>query len=94
MRPSRFPGAATLYRELRSITAVFARFGLADYRRATTTITSALPTEEEAALLRQSRRTPVLMVTSVDVDAACRAVSFSRVRFAGERVQFVVESGG
>ena len=32
----RFPGVAALYRELRSVTALFERFGLADYRRHST----------------------------------------------------------
>ena len=87
---SRFPDVADLYRQLRSLTAVLERFGLGDYRRASTRITAAMPTEEEAAQLRQSRREPVLAVESVDVDADGQPISFSRVRFAGERVQLSV----
>ncbi len=89
----RFPGLAALYCELRSITAVLERFGLGDYRRASTRITAAMPTEEEASLLRQARRDPVLAVESIDTDPEGRPVSFSRVRFAGERVQLVVGQG-
>ena len=87
---TRFPDVPGLYRELRSLTLVLQLFGLGDYRRATTRITAAMPTEEEAAQLRQSRREPVLAVESLDVDADGRPISFSRVRFAGERVQLVV----
>ena len=87
---ARFPGLADLYREVRSITAVLERFGLGDYRRATTRITAAMPTDEEAAHLRQTRREPVLAVESVDTDAAGQPISFARVRFAGERVQLQV----
>ena len=86
----RFPGLVALYRELQSMTAVLERFGLGDYRRATTRITAAMPTDEEAALLRQARREPVLAVESIDCDPVGRPISFSRVRFAGERVQLVV----
>lgn len=90
---ARFPGLAALFRDLRSVTAVLERFGLSDYRRRSTRITAVLPDEEEAALLRQSRRAPVLAAESVDEDAEGRPVSFSRARFAGERVQMVVGVG-
>ena len=91
---ARFPNMATLYRELRSTTAVLERFGVADYLRRSTRITAALPTEREASLLRQPRREPILAVESIDVDTAGQPISFSRVRFAGERVQFLVEPTG
>ena len=87
---TRFPGLAALYGDLRSVTAVLARYGVADYLRRSTRVVAAMPSEPEAALLRQSRRTPVLAVESVDQDTAGQAISFSRVRFAGERVQVVV----
>ena len=87
---ARFPGFAAVYREKRSMTAVFEQFGVDDYRRHSTRIVAGLPTEREAALLRQSRRAPVLAVESVDVDRSGQAISFSRVRFAGERVQLTV----
>ncbi len=86
----RFPGLATRYEELRSVTAVLAQFGLLDYRRAATRITAAMPSEEEAAHLRQARREPVLAVESIDIDGDGRPISFGRVKFAGERVQLVV----
>jgi GntR family phosphonate transport system transcriptional regulator len=87
---ARFPGLAALYRDLRSVTAVLERFGVSDYLRQSTRITTALPTEQEASLLRQAKRTPILVVESVDVDTANCPISVSRVRFAGERVQFLV----
>ncbi len=87
---ARFPGAAALFSELLSITAVLERFGAGDYTRRSTRIVAGLPTEQEASLLRQARREPVLLVESLDVDRDGRPVSFSRVRFAGERVQLVV----
>ena len=87
---ARFPGLAAAYRELRSITAVLARFGLSDYLRRSTWIVAALPSEREASLLRQPKRDPILAVDSVDVDTAGLPISFSRVRFAGDRVQLAV----
>ncbi len=88
---ARFPGLAGLYAERRSVTAVLAAFGVVDYLRRSTRVLAALPTEREASLLRQSRRVPVLSVDSVDVDTADVPISFSRVRFAAERVQLVVD---
>ena len=88
---ARFSGLADLYRELKSVTAVLKHFGFPDYRRAMTSITAVLPTAQEATQLRQSRREPVLAVESVDVDSDGLPLSFSQVRFAGQRVQLVVE---
>ena len=79
-----------MYRELRSVTAAMERFGVSDYLRRSTRITTALPAEHEASLLRQPKRSPILVVESVDVDTANRPISVSRVLFAGERVQLVV----
>lgn len=87
---ARFPGLAAAYAERRSVTAVLAAYGVPDYLRRSTRVLAVLPTQREATLLRQSRRAPVLSVESVDTDAAGVPISFSRVRFAGERVQFVV----
>ncbi len=87
---ARFPCLAALYRDLRSVTAVLERFGVSDYLRRSTRITTALPTEHEASLLRQPRRAPILTVESTDVDTEDRPISVSRTRFAGERVQLLV----
>ena len=86
----RFPDLAELYRSLGSLTAVMLHFGVGDYRRTVTRITAILPSEEEAAQLRQARGEPVLAVESVDADPSGTPVSFNRVRFAGQRVQLVV----
>jgi GntR family transcriptional regulator, phosphonate transport system regulatory protein len=90
LEAARFPGLPGIYAVTRSLTAALARFGVDDYRRTTTAITAALPTDEEASLLRQPRRSPVLAVESLDVDAAGRPLSVGRVRFAGERVQLMI----
>ena len=88
---SRFPDLSEIYREVKSITATLERYGLGDYRRRSTSVTAGLPSEEDAALLQQTRRDPVLVVESVDEDSAGVAVSFSRVRFAADRVQILVK---
>ena len=86
----RFPGIAALYQELRSMTSVMAKFGLHDYKRASTKITATLPKNEEAMQLRQNSRDPVLAVESIDVDTEGTPISFSRTCFAGDRVQLIV----
>ena len=88
---ARLPGLAELYREHLSLTSVLRQFGISDYQRHTTRVIATMPTDEQAKLLRQSVRDPVLEVESVDVDAAGTPISFSQVRFAGGRVQLVVD---
>jgi GntR family phosphonate transport system transcriptional regulator len=85
----RFPGFLDAYREHMSVTRAFRRYGIDDYRRKTTRIVAALPSEDDARYLRQPRSTPVLAVDSIDVDLEGRPITLHENRFAGDRVQFV-----
>ncbi len=89
---SRFPDLIAVYQETRSITKAFARHGLEDYWRKVTRVTARMPTDEEAAQLRQARTRPVLTVESVNVDGAGKAVQFSRTRFAADRTQLIFQT--
>jgi len=67
-----------------------ARYGIDDYKRKVTRIVAALPSEDDAQHLQQSRHTPVLALETIDVDLSGRPIALHENRFAGERVQFVL----
>jgi GntR family transcriptional regulator, phosphonate transport system regulatory protein len=90
----RFPGFLDAYREDMSATHVLKRFGVDDYKRKVSRILAALPSEDDAAHLRQPRHTPVLAVESIDVDLKGVPITLHENSFAGDRVQFVVADDG
>ena len=72
---------------------MLAHFGIRDYRRASTRITAGIVDATDAARLDLALGRPILVVDSTDVDGGGRPLMTKRVRFAAERVQFVVENG-
>jgi GntR family transcriptional regulator, phosphonate transport system regulatory protein len=89
----RFPGFGALYREMMSITATLAHFGVKDYTRGITRVIARNPSPDDVRHMRQSAMTPVLAVESIDVDTENHPIVYHETRFAGERVQFVVKRG-
>ena len=87
----RFPGLAYHYERVLSITKALETYGIDDYTRRSTKVMTAIPSLEDAQLLKQRKNTPVLLVESVDVDTGGLAISYRVVRFAGERVQLTLE---
>jgi GntR family phosphonate transport system transcriptional regulator len=73
------------------VTAVLKRFGIDDYFRKHNRITTQMPADEVARLLRQPRTRPVLVVESVDVDPAGVPIKFGETLFCGDRVQLVFD---
>ena len=88
----RFPDAGHVFAGARSMTKLLAHFGIRDYRRASTRITAGIVDATDAARLDLALGRPILVVDSTDVDAEGRPLITKRVRFAAERVQFLVES--
>ena len=88
----RFNGLAEAFKAEGSITAALRKFGVNDYTRKVTRVTSRMPEEEEARLLAQPRNRPVLITESVNVDEAGTPIEYGLARFAADRVQFVFES--
>jgi GntR family transcriptional regulator, phosphonate transport system regulatory protein len=86
----RFAGLADRLREVASISAVLASYGVADYRRATTRVLARLPSAEEALRLKQPQNEPVLVTEAVDVDPDDRPIRYGATCFAGARVQLTV----
>lgn len=74
-----------------SITQAFASFGVEDYTRRESRISARLPRAEVALLLAQSPASPVLQVTSVNVDAQGQPVEYARTWFAGDLVTLTID---
>lgn len=74
-----------------SITAGLKACGIEDYRRQETRVICALPTVEEATLLRQPANQPVLYTESLNVDEADRPLEVTKACYAGHRVQLVFD---
>ena len=73
-----------------SITAALAEHGVADYMRQESRISARMPTAEVAQMLGQPANRPVLLVTSVNVDAQGLPIEYARTWFAGDRVTLTV----
>lgn len=86
-----FPGMVRIYRESGSVTQTLRHFGIHDYSRKRTRITSRMPTAGEARELRQPRSRPVLITESVNVDTNGNPIEFGVCLFASDWVQILVE---
>ncbi|QPB24476.1 phosphonate metabolism transcriptional regulator PhnF [Rhizobium sp. 007] len=87
----RFPGFAQLKLEQGS-SLHLKTYGIHDYTRLHTAITTRPPTHYEARVLQQPRSRWVLCTQKVDVDETGRPICYSESVWAGDRVQFIVES--
>ncbi len=89
---SRFPGLDEHFRRTGSVTQALREYGVTDYRRKTTHISSRMPSAREARILHQPRNRPLLITEGVNVDPRDWPIEFCKTRFASERVQFVIET--
>lgn len=89
---ARFPGLVEIFAETRSVTASFARFGIADYTRRRTRVSARLPDAREQHLLEIARTRPVMATEAVNVDAEGRVIEYGLSSFASDRIQLVFES--
>jgi len=87
----RFAGIEELLRVHPSPTAALKSFGVMDYRRKTTRISSRMPVNWEADLLGITRSRPLLETTKIDVDMDERPVVWGVSSFPADRVNFIVE---
>ena len=89
---SRFEGFAEIFKETGSISHSLAHYGLEDYQRRRSKVTSRLPSAEEAQNLRLAKTTPLLVVEAINVDRDGRPIEFGRTCFASDRVQLIFET--
>lgn len=89
---ARFPDIAERRKTNASITQIYKTYGIADYRRHSTTVFTRLANEHETSLLMMRPGQSVLIVQKIDVDLDGRPIGFSEAAWAGDRVQFTFEN--
>ena len=88
----RFPQIVEAIEATQSVSGALTHLGVPDFVRRTTRITCRMPDRQEAELLQQHRNRPILVTEGINVDPDGAPVEYGRARFAGDRVQLVVES--
>jgi GntR family phosphonate transport system transcriptional regulator len=86
----RFTGLAERVAELGSITLALQALGVRDYTRARSVVSARLPTALEADRLARSAAQPVLVVSSIDIDAQGTPILSGTTLFAADAVQLTV----
>lgn len=87
---ARFAGLLEMLNEGVSSSDILKRFGVQDYVRAQSRITTQMPSQETARLLKQPTNRPLLCVECLDVDMEGRPIKYGETMFCGDRVQLVV----
>ncbi len=89
----RFSGLLEMLTKGTRTTDVLKHFGVQDYLRAQSRITTQMPDEQTAKLLKQAPNRPLLCVECVDVDIDGLPIKYGETFFCGDRVQLVVNAG-
>lgn len=90
----RFSGLLEMLAEGTRTTDILKHFDVQDYVREQSRITTQMPSEETARLLKQAAARPLLCVECVDVDMNGTPIKYGETVFCGDRVQLVVNAGG
>jgi len=89
----RFKGLLELLNLGTCTTDILRHFGISDYLRAESRVTTQMPSDETARLLRQPTTRPVLCVECLDTDMSGLPIKFGETVFCGDRIQLVVTAG-
>ncbi len=89
----RFAGLLERLGDGSSISDILRHFGVQDYLREKSRVTTQMPTEETARLLKQPVTRPLLCVECLDVDMNQQPIKYGETVFCGDRVQLVVNTG-
>lgn len=89
---SLLPDAARVFRASQSMTKILAHFGIREYRRRETRISATVADAVDAGRLKLAVGSPLVIVDSIDETIAGRSVLTTRLRFAADRVELVVET--
>lgn len=90
----RFEGLLEMLGDGTTTTQILKQLGVQDYLRAQSRITTQMPTEETARLLKQPVTRPLLCVESLDVDMDGTPIKYGETVFCGDRVQLCVSLEG
>lgn len=88
----RFDGLDKAYAKRGSLTGAYRSLGVDDYSRLSTRISARTADAGEARLLDIGAGRPLIVVNSVNVDAAGDRIQATLSRFAADRVELVVDS--
>jgi len=88
----RFSGLLDMLSNGTGTTDILRHFGVQDYLRAESRVSTQMPSEETARLLKQASTRPLLCVECLDVDMAGRPIKYGETVFCGDRVQLVVST--
>jgi len=89
----RFAGLLEMLSQGTRTTDILKHFGVQDYVREQSRITTQMPNDETARLLKQPTSRPLLCVESLDVDMDGTPIKYGETVFCGDRVQLVVNTG-
>jgi GntR family phosphonate transport system transcriptional regulator len=73
-------------------TDILKHFGVQDYLRLQSRITTQMPSVEAARLLKQPANRPLLCVECLDVDMLGQPIKYGETVFCGDRVQLIVNA--
>ena len=90
---ARFDGLLDMLNDGTHTTEILRHFGVEDYVRAESRITTQMPSEEVVRLLKQPATRPVLCVECLDVDMLGQPIKYGETVFCGDRIQLVVNTG-
>jgi GntR family phosphonate transport system transcriptional regulator len=88
----RFEGLLEMLNGGTCTTDILRHFGVEDYVRAESRITTQMPSDETARLLKQPSTRPVLCVECLDLDMTGQPIKYGETVFSGDRIQLVVGS--
>ena len=89
----RFSGLLEMLNSGTNTTKILRHFGVQDYLRFVSRITTQMPSDETARLLKQPVNRPLLCVACVDHDMDGVPIKYGETVFCGDRVQLVVNGG-
>jgi GntR family phosphonate transport system transcriptional regulator len=89
----RFAGLLEMLSQNHRTTDILKHFGVQDYLRAQSRVTTQMPDEQTARLLKQAPNRPLLCVECVDVDMDGTPIKYGETVFCGDRVQLLVSAG-
>ncbi|MGY4307890.1 GntR family phosphonate transport system transcriptional regulator [Bradyrhizobium sp. USDA 4369] len=87
----RFEGMRERFLMTGSISLALKEFGIEDYLRKTSRVTSRLPSGDEARILSQPRSQPILVINSINVVPQGAPILFSIARMSALRVQLIFD---
>ena len=87
-----FPGLLDGNLRHPSISAIYEAHGIASYVRLRTLVSTRMPSDWEARLLRQPRSRPVLVTKKVDGTPEGKPIGYGETVFAGDRVELEIDN--